>query len=314
MKKADFISCPICDSSSSSIVTFRFDSDRIVQCSNCGHVYLNPVLTDSQLEAIYKKYHVSEDEDSYIKTVNGWISDPKGPYQYFLSLIDGSCGFKGKRLLDIGCGTGCFLFECSNRGAVVTGVDSSLKAVQLAKKYFNLDIIPKSLEEAVKEGDLLSSGFDMVTAFEVIEHVRKPTEFLSFLYRLLAPGGLVFVSTPNFHLYYSMGSSAPSLTGYSEHIHFFDVKSLTNCFERCHYDVINVTTLNPMAYGQRKKHVFANVSIVKNAWQRMRHIGAVRGIKDSIFRTLDKHIDKTDRMGWNGASLLGAAQKPVKAD
>lgn len=304
--------CPVCDSAVFSVVTHRFDSGRIVRCQDCGHVYLNPALTDIQLDAIYENYHRSENDESYIKVVDGWFSDPFGPYQHCLLSIDKFCGFKNKRLLDVGCGPGRFLSECRNRGAIVAGVDSSLCAAQLAKKYFNLDVIAKSLEDAAKAGDLPSGGFDIITVFEVIEHVRRPAEFLRSIHRLLAPGGLVFVSTPNFYLYYSMGKAAPSIKEYAEHLHFFDAKSLADCLKRCNYDVERVISLNPMAFGERKKHIFANIPILKKTWQTFRRIRAAYTVKDSIFRLLDQHKDAADKMAWNGTSLLCMARKPAK--
>jgi len=312
-KKTDFVSCPICGSPSFSIMTFRFDSGRIVRCQDCGHIYLNPTLTDSQLAIIYENYHLSEDEGSYIKMIDGWFDDPNGPYQYSLLSIDKLCGFKNKRLLDVGCGPGRFLSECKKRGAIVSGVDSSLRAAQLAQKYFNLDVIAKPLEEAMRVGDLHPSRFDIIAAFEVVEHVKKPAELLKSIHRLLAPGGLVFISTPNFYLYYSMGKAAPSLKDYAEHLHFFDAKSLADCLKRCHYDMERVVSLNPMAFGERKKRIFANIPIIKKAWQALRRIRAAYIVKDSVFKLLDQHKDNADRMAWNGTSLLCIARKPAEA-
>src|SRR5438105_15833021 len=87
------ISCPGCNSTQFDIVTTRFDSGRIVACKTCGHIYLNPTLTDDMLAAIYDSYHIAENEQAMMEMITGWFSDPQGQYQYSLNLIKVWGGF-----------------------------------------------------------------------------------------------------------------------------------------------------------------------------------------------------------------------------
>ncbi|UCC94932.1 MAG: class I SAM-dependent methyltransferase [Candidatus Omnitrophota bacterium] len=306
--------CPVCASGRFTTITIRFDSSRIVRCSECGHIYINPIPMDKEQRSLYKDYHSAldtPDEERYMKRIDGWFNEPKGPYQFTLRIIEGESGFSGKYVLDVGCGPGRFLYECHKRGALVTGVDFNLQAARLAKKYFNLDIISKSFEQAVDEGDLGQSSFDIIFAFEVIEHMQKPIEFLNALYQLLVPGGLLFISTPNFYLYYSMGKSAAVVRQCPEHINFFEPPSLERYLKQCHLDVVDITTVGQLTYSDRKKGVYMDTTIIRKLWQKLRDIRLVYFIKNIFFRVLDKHTEIIDTKSWNGVTLVCVARKPM---
>lgn len=172
------INCPMCSDESFEIVTHRFDSGRIVRCSACGHIYLNPTLSDEMLTRIYKSYHGhGEDDQALMGMLKGWFSDAAGPYQLALKLIDECGGFEGKNVLEIGCGPGFFLNACRSQGDQVTGVDLSLHTVELAKAEFGIDVIYSGFETAASEGVLPKQTYDLVFAFEIIEHVSIPVFF-----------------------------------------------------------------------------------------------------------------------------------------
>lgn len=305
------IDCPVCGSVGFSVVAFRFDSGRIVRCSNCAHMYLNPTVTDEYLNAIYGGYHTSHDEDAYMARANKWFLDPAGPYQHVLDVIGKGTGFEGKRMIDVGCGAGWFAHECQKRGADIKGVDPSHNAAHLAKKYFNLDIIPKPLKRAIEEGDLVPGGFETAFIFETIEHMRKPAEFLKTLYDLLEPGGMLYISTPNFYLFDLIGRAAPDIKQCPEHINFFSPQSLKSCVELCGYRVLDVTTVNTFKYGDRKKQVFANIPVFRNLWRAVRHINFLYSIKNRIFNTLNKHRESADIRSMNGTTIICIVQRPL---
>ena len=104
-------------------------------------------------------------------------------------------GFDGKaprRLLDVGCGNGEFLAKAQKIGWKVEGIDIDSKAVTAAKsKQLN---VRAGGFELYKEVD---APFDVITASHVIEHVHHPDRFLDDCYRLLNPGGVMWLETPN---------------------------------------------------------------------------------------------------------------------
>lgn len=98
----------------------------------------------------------------------------------------------GQRLLDIGCGNGDFLANAYDAGWDVVGVDPDPKAVAVATQR-GLDVSVGSVELFAGE----SSCFDAITLSHVLEHLHDPLLFIQAAHRLLKPGGVIFIDTPN---------------------------------------------------------------------------------------------------------------------
>jgi 2-polyprenyl-6-hydroxyphenyl methylase / 3-demethylubiquinone-9 3-methyltransferase len=110
---------------------------------------------------------------------------------------------KGLNCLDVGCGGGILSEPLKRLGAIVTGIDASEKAIEIAKEHSfksRLDISYKctNTSELIesKKDDFISK-FDIVIASEVIEHVNNRGKFLSDISRLSRPGGLIVFTTIN---------------------------------------------------------------------------------------------------------------------
>jgi 2-polyprenyl-6-hydroxyphenyl methylase/3-demethylubiquinone-9 3-methyltransferase len=106
---------------------------------------------------------------------------------------------QGLRLLDIGCGGGLVCEPMARLGAVVTGIDASDAGVAVARAHaaqsgLAIDYRVATAEALVAAGE---AAFDVVLALEIVEHVADPDAFLATCARLVAPGGLLVVSTLN---------------------------------------------------------------------------------------------------------------------
>jgi 2-polyprenyl-6-hydroxyphenyl methylase/3-demethylubiquinone-9 3-methyltransferase len=102
----------------------------------------------------------------------------------------------GKRALDVGCGAGLLCEPLARLGAEVTGVDAAQENVAAASAH----AAGGGLSIDYRWGDIaeLDLGrFDLVTSMEVIEHVADKAAFLAALKAVMAPGGLMVLSTPN---------------------------------------------------------------------------------------------------------------------
>lgn len=104
----------------------------------------------------------------------------------------------GLRLLDVGCGAGLAAEALARQGFDVLGLDAAPAAVAAAVAHADGQGLALSYRVGVAE-DLLAEGarFPVVTALEVVEHVPDPAAFLRVLAGLLAPGGLLLMSTLN---------------------------------------------------------------------------------------------------------------------
>ena len=181
--------CALCDEHGRRAL-FRVDGALIVGCLGCGLVRqeTRPAAT----EAVYGSTYYTTD-------------DPKGGYaNYFLDAavnrrtfrrrvlsLERRYGTRG-RLLDIGAALGDLVLEATTAGWDAEGVELSAYAAAQARKR----------GAVVHAGPLASLGlppatFDVVTLYDTLEHLADPIAVLAEARRLLRPGGLVHVITPN---------------------------------------------------------------------------------------------------------------------
>src|SRR6185369_10189390 len=99
-------------------------------------------------------------------------------------------GIRGGTLLDVGCGPGFALERIARAGFTARGAEASPAAAARARAR-GLRVEVLDLESAP-----LPAGFDLVTAFEVLEHLRDPLRVLRSMAAALAPGGKLVVSLP----------------------------------------------------------------------------------------------------------------------
>lgn len=122
--------------------------------------------------------------------------DTKPGRMHFLNYTIVKPLIKGKKVLDIGCWTGQFTNLIANETKETIGIDPGEKAIRFAKKSTTK---AKFLIGSMDQLPFDNSYFDVITAFDVIEHVQKWTEkhCLKETYRVLNPGGIFILSTPN---------------------------------------------------------------------------------------------------------------------
>ena len=116
-----------------------------------------------------------------------------------LEWINARAPLKGKRVLDIGCGGGILAESMARKGAEVTGIDLSDKALKVADLH-SLETGVQVRYELIAAEDMAArepSGFDVVTCMEMLEHVPDPEAIVHACATLVRPGGHVFFSTIN---------------------------------------------------------------------------------------------------------------------
>src|SRR5881628_2636915 len=217
--------CALCADGTTRTL-FQVDGTLIVKCADCGLV--RQETRPLAAAAIY-------DADYYA------TDNPKGGYaNYFLDsdvnrrtfhdrihAIERRYGRKG-RLLDVGCALGDFLMEAKDAGWDVEGVEISHYAAQRARER-GLRVTAGRIEDL----DLPAASFDVITLYDSIEHMTDPVATLAAVHRLLVPGGLVHVVTPNVG-----GLQARALGRFwyhfkpGEHLFYFTPETLRATLER----------------------------------------------------------------------------------
>ena len=99
----------------------------------------------------------------------------------------------GARVLEVGCGRGSFLAKAKDIGAAVIGVELNHDAAEIAARR-GIDVVRCDVSEM--SADWLHS-FDLVVAFQVVEHVRDPLNFCARLFSFVRQGGALHIAVPN---------------------------------------------------------------------------------------------------------------------
>jgi SAM-dependent methyltransferase len=191
----ELVPCPLCDATESRPVWSR-DGASYVRCGACGLLYENPRLTDAELKNFYsaESYFVNDGSEGSPAGYVDYFSQcsPALLSEYFEILRREAPGRPSVDLLDIGCGPGGLLAEASRHGWRARGLELSHWAAGVGRTN-GLEIIEGTLEEAC----FPDIAFDVISMFDVLEHLPHPRRYLQEIQRILRPGGVVVVETPN---------------------------------------------------------------------------------------------------------------------
>ena len=236
--------CPLCKSTE----FFEFlkgcdyfltkEEFTIVQCHECGLKFVNPRPSADEISSYYES-------PEYIS------HDTQGPgiRKIIYSLIRSyTCKKKriliekystGRRLLDIGCGTGEFISSCRTSGWEVTGVEPNQKAREIAIVKYKVDIID---EAALKM--MSKPNFDVITLWHVLEHVHQLEERMQKIKQILAENGTLIIAVPNSNSWdaqhYGKYWAAYDLP---RHIYHFSINTLSQLAEKFEFSVEQIVPM-----------------------------------------------------------------------
>ena len=171
--------------------------DQVARCRSCSMVYLNPRPVPALVLSGYAEAEdplfVAQNEArirAFEKTLGSLLRRLK---------LDG----RWRRLLDVGCAGGAFLVAARRYGFETVGLEPSRWLASYARNRYQLDICDGVLEAGMFD----PCSFDVVTLWDVMEHLTNPHETLALAASLLQPGGLLLVNYPD------IGSLAARLLG-----------------------------------------------------------------------------------------------------
>jgi ubiquinone/menaquinone biosynthesis C-methylase UbiE len=161
----------------------------IVKCAVCGLVFRTSRPTDEDI----KKYYSEKTIDN---VTNDWMSGRRNVVKTYTALFE---PYRvTNRILDVGAGSGFFLFMMKQKGWECHGVEPSRSCAEFARKRFDLFLDADFFQTCSYENDF----FDVVTFWNVLDHFPQPLQILDKAWKILRPGGLVVVRSPNasFHV------------------------------------------------------------------------------------------------------------------
>jgi len=198
----------------------------VVKCQNCGLIYTNPRFTGDE---ILDSYAAVEDP-LYLEERDGRVLT----FERHLRPLEKIKAPPGK-LVDVGAYTGVFVEIAAQHGWDAYGVEPSQWAVAQARER-GLHMI----EGTLASPELTDASFDVVTMWDVIEHVADPLGELVQADRLLKPGGLLVVHTMDIDSGFArlMGGRWPWLM--EMHIYYFSRRTLKHLLEKAGFTVIRI--------------------------------------------------------------------------
>jgi 2-polyprenyl-3-methyl-5-hydroxy-6-metoxy-1,4-benzoquinol methylase len=282
--------CPICQSTS-----FREVFAPIKKCESCGMCLVNPLgefrgenETQEYFLNDYLPLHLANRENSqaerraHLAAITARFSLPVHP-----------------RLLDVGCALGSMLQEAKTLGWDAVGVETSEFAARYAAEHTGCSVFAGTLEKA----SFPSESFDVVTLMDVIEHVPEPIGLVAEICRVLRPGGVVLVVTPNFASFF-VWLYGPKAYGVwpDQHVVYFEPSSMRTVLEKAGF--VNIVTGSKDFYGDNLRRFLrrqrtSSDSDIKAAFRGNSSLGRLRRVANRMLM----HIPVGDK-------LIALAQKP----
>ena len=241
--KTKQVACICCGSLKFSLVCLREDNTLVVHCQECHLEFVNPLPSVEVMQKNYKKEMIGNESESglhsnYILERQKRLKSFSKLYNSRLSLIESFYPSKGN-LLDIGCGAGFFLNIAKERGWNCHGLEILPEYIKYAKENFALENIRcESLDEPLTYDE---NTFDVITLWDLIEHLRNPLKSLKQINRVMKPGGLLVMWTPNVK---NAIFRKEKWIGYTTlpHLYFFSGDSLNNMLGKAGFKIVSLKT------------------------------------------------------------------------
>lgn len=171
---------------------FRKRDRLLVTCSGCGLMRVDPLPGREEVDKLYSPQ--SGYQTHRLGATTRYTRFESARSDRLAALI-GPAPHATARLLDVGCGTGDFLLRARPLGWTVHGVEIGEHLASYACIHRDLPVEHGCAEEV---GQLFGAAtFDVITLWDVIEHLRQPLDVMRSLCRLLKPGGRLYLATPN---------------------------------------------------------------------------------------------------------------------
>jgi uncharacterized protein (UPF0276 family)/2-polyprenyl-3-methyl-5-hydroxy-6-metoxy-1,4-benzoquinol methylase len=224
--------CPLCGHTDTNEL-FVKKGFHHVRCQNCRLIYVNPVLTDDAARKLY------EQESSWVQVLDSGPQKEMDQKKFSYGLDIVSPYLCQRRILDIGTGTGLFLEVARDKGFDPVGLELNRATVDRLREN-GFEIIDKPMENS----DLPENDFDLVTLWEVLEHIMEPGQLLAHITSVLKPGGMLLVLVPNADSLVTRILHGQSGTfGGHSHVNHFNSATLTRLLNSAGFEILETETL-----------------------------------------------------------------------
>jgi SAM-dependent methyltransferase len=226
--------CTLCGSQGETLLTKETTSELVVlaRCGRCDAIF-NEHWQQLASAETYEYY------GERLEWPADRLHDPLNTKRYVELLARLAKDAPGHRLLDVGCGVGHLVKVAADRGWNAEGIELSPEAVEICRRFGLACRV-----EDFFSGELEGGRYDLITMIEVIEHVQRPQHFLRRAAELLAAGGVLYLTTPNFNALSRrlLGKRWSSIS--NEHLTYFTPTTLQRTCKRSGFEVLDLETRN----------------------------------------------------------------------
>lgn len=287
--KDDFknVNCPACGGNNETFLQKK-EEFRFVQCQNCETIYINPRPTPQMLDDFYsnsrsmkfwnEKIFPNTEEERKDKI----FRVRKNKVINFCKKYD----IENNKLIDVGAGFGTFIYlmKDSNFFNETVAIEPSKNLAKSCKEK-GLNVIDKPIEEVE------DINADVITSFEVIEHLYDPISFVNNCYKFLSKNGLLILTTPNvkgFELS-MLKTISPNYSG-PNHLNYYHPNSLKDLLKNSGFEVLETLTPGKLdAELVRKEVINGNIGLSSNLFLKEILIDRWEELKDPFQEFLLKN-------------------------
>lgn len=220
-------SCNVCNCNNFDVVRFESFAVFILNhqeypvltcvCRNCGHVFMNPRMTEKELEIFYKNQLKESFTSPRGETIGLFCAD--------MQVIQKVLGpGNNRRVLEVGCYTGYMLKHLAEHGWLPEGIEPNKESANRARELFGFPIF-----EVMVENFKTDEPYDLIVMGSVLEHVNNPFKILCSAYNLLKDEGYLFIRVPDVQEL-SLDTIADVFS--IEHPHMFSLTTLRRVLSR----------------------------------------------------------------------------------
>jgi 2-polyprenyl-3-methyl-5-hydroxy-6-metoxy-1,4-benzoquinol methylase len=230
----DQISCNVCKS---KVISHFMNKDNweLMSCNSCGLVFLKNVPSNDELKTIYNDEYFTDGQKSPLDDHNIEANPTYLNSKKRIKFIK-KFGINSGKLLDVGCSTGVFA-KVASKDFEVEGIDVSEYAVKYAQEHLNI----KAQIGTVFNAKLNKNIYDIITMWDVIEHVTNANAYIKRISELIKPNGLFVLSTGDINTtMFKIQRENWHLLTPPQHIYFFNPQNISVLLEEHGFKVIKI--------------------------------------------------------------------------
>ena len=178
--------CPVCDGAEQAFEMSARGHD-LYRCGACATVYVHGLPSNAEVAAGYDDSHDGA-TTGYFAKVDKKMRRSRGRVRQLKKLVP-----SGARFLDVGCNGGFVVEAAREAGLDAWGLEVDGVSLAYAREHYPKNNYFLGLVEDFQP----DQGFDLIYTSEVVEHVAEVRPFMAAIVRLLNPGGVVYVTTPD---------------------------------------------------------------------------------------------------------------------